>query len=68
VNHKRIKDRIPLLLADGPLNTPEEWRNYMRRRRRVVQVPNWLKEDCASKIAVQLKRLEKQLEHNGRTR
>ena len=68
MNHKRIKDRFPILLVDGPLKSREEWNKYMRTRRRLLQVPIAVKEDCAIQIAKQLKRLEKHLENNGHSR
>jgi len=68
VNQKRIKNRIPLLLAEGSLTSKEERRKYMKRRRDLMQMPSWFTDDCATQIAKQLRRIEKQLEHNGHSR
>ena len=65
VNRKRVKDKIPELLSDGPLNEYGNFQAYQKRRRQMSKIqrrnPSIL-EGVTSEIERALKRLDKWME------
>jgi RNase P protein component len=61
VNRKRIKRMIPNLVLDSNTTKPENWRKYVRARRRFIKLSFTEQEKIVTELERLMERVEKQL-------